>query len=380
MSDMLANDMVLREDNCNLSCEYCLTGQSNFKKRHSLKLIFEPPKKESYNVESTLGRRMDQVVSAVEAEMKLPVIKVTGGEIFLINGIMDFLRGLSTRYASLVVQTNGVLVGLEAAREMRSWGNVCLQISLDAVSFEGNSYRSENRRQHELVLGRIFELLDVGIPTEIYLVLNDRSIPWLEDTLRSLMKWSETLVVCPFPVRGPDKEKFYPKPEQVGLVRSIVDRHGEFAAIVPPIAYWRRLLRFLEEGERSFRCHLPRFAFTTFDDGVVTPCPNIWFSTLGNVIQGNAKEVMATLGATAFYQILLAEKPRIDACKGCFTPWDMLSMFIDGEVTIDELCATPMYRAAECRSVIERIANRLRERESCSVSSSQPISAPVGCV
>ncbi|AUX26878.1 uncharacterized protein SOCEGT47_074480 [Sorangium cellulosum] len=372
---LLANDFVLREDNCNLSCEYCLTGQSNFKARHSLKLIFEPPQRDTYSPSGNLGMRMHGVVEGISRSSPLPIIKVTGGEIFLVRGIMHFLRKLSKEYATVVIQTNGVLVNDEVAAEIESWGNACLQISLDAVSYEGNSYRSTSERQHRMVIDRIFSSLERRIPTEIYLVLTDRSVPWLAHTLESLLPYHDHLQVCPFPVRGPEKSKFYFRPEQIPLMREILDRYDRYAPVLPPRAYWRRLVRFLEEGGRTFRCHLPRFAFTSFDDGTVTPCPNIWFNTIGNVLTEDAGAVMEQIGKTAFYQLLLADKPRVDACKGCFTPWDTLSMYMDGEITIDELCSSPMYSAPESRAAIERIARDYREgRSECSASSSHPTS------
>jgi MoaA/NifB/PqqE/SkfB family radical SAM enzyme len=363
----LANDVVLMEDNCNLSCQYCLTGQSNFKKHHSLKQIFEPPRKAVYGKESELGQRVDRLLSNVENSVGLPIIKLTGGEIFWIRGIMDLLREVARRYATVVIQTNGMLLTPAMCDEVKQWGNACLQISLDAVSYEGNSYRSESPRQHDQVLTSIRRILDKGIPTEIYLVINDRSFPWLEDTLEQLLPYRDNLVICPFPVRGPDKEKFYPRPEQIVHLDAVLDKLDRYGSLLPPRPYLLRLKRFLQEGARSFRCHLPRFAFTTFDDGVVTPCPNIWFSSLGNVLKEDPAKVVAQIGEAAFYQILLAERPRIDACKGCFTPWDMLSLFIDGEVTIDELCRTPMYSAPESRVRIEAIQQRYRS-EACSQS------------
>jgi MoaA/NifB/PqqE/SkfB family radical SAM enzyme len=361
---VIANDVVIMEDNCNLSCQYCLTGQSNFKKHHSLQLIFEPPRKAVYSRESELGQRTDKLLSSIEDSLRLPIIKLTGGEIFWIRGIMDLLRDVAKRYATVVIQTNGMLVTEEMCSEIKSWGNACMQISLDAVSYEGNSYRSASERQHELVWGSIRRILDAGLPTEIYLVLNDRSFPWLADTLEKLLPWKDNLVVCPFPVRGPDKERFYPKPEQIAFLDEVLARFDHYGPVLSPKAYLLRLRRFLIEGGRSFRCHLPRFAFTTFDDGTVTPCPNIWFNSLGNVLKENAAEVVAKIGSNAFYQILLAERPRIDACKGCFTPWDMLSMFLDGEVSLDELCRTPMYSAPESRRRIEAVAEAYR-RKAC---------------
>jgi MoaA/NifB/PqqE/SkfB family radical SAM enzyme len=364
---LLANDLVLMEDNCNLSCQYCLTGQSNFKKHHSQKLIFEPPRKASYAPDTEFGQKVDRVLSAVENSLRLPILKLTGGEIFWIRGIMELLEKVASRYATVVIQTNGVLLKPEILAEIKSWGNACLQISLDAVSYEGNFYRSRSQRQNDQVLASIFRVLDEGIPTEIYTVLTDRSLPCLEDTLERLMPWKNHLAVFPFPVRGPDKAGFYPRPDQTSHLDRVLERYEHFRELLPPRPYLVRLKRFIEDGVRTFRCHLPRFAFTSFDDGVITACPNIWFNSLGNVLKEEASEVMERLGETPFYQLLLAEKPRLDACKGCFTPWDMLSMYVDGEITLDELCKGPMYAAPESRARIEEIFGRYR-RTTCSQS------------
>lgn len=357
MKPMLANDLVIHEGNCNLSCKYCLTGQSSFKPGHLDHLIFQPPRIHDYSPGSDLAKRIDSIVESSASSLCLPIIKITGGEIFLIRGIMDLLRKLKEHFATVVIQTNAVLLTQEILQEIRCWQNACLQISLDAVSYEGNSYRSETEDQHQKVLARIFRALDSGIPSEIYCVLNDKSLPNLEDTLSQLMPYQDHAVVCPFPVRGPDRDQFYPKDGQEEVLNRIVDSWEKFSGILPPKAYLSRLLRFFQDGERRFRCHLPRFAFTSFDDGYLTSCPNIWFNKLGNILEGDPGQATATLGETPFYELLLAERPRVDACKKCFTPWDMLSIFLDKEITLDELCKSPMYSAPASRVRIQEIAD-----------------------
>jgi MoaA/NifB/PqqE/SkfB family radical SAM enzyme len=361
MKPLLANDLVIKEDNCNLSCQYCLTGQSNFKQNHAEQLIFQPPRRTLYSPENELGRRLDHIVTKTAHDLDLPIIKVTGGEIFLVSGIMSLLRHLSTHFATVVIQTNAVLLDRLKTEEIKSWGNACLQISLDAESFEGNSYRSPSVSIHDKLMRRIHEILEVGIPTEIYCVLNDRSLPYLEDTLRAFKQYEDHAVVHPFPVRGPDHGDFFPQAEQVEVLHRIMENFEDYASILPPKAYFARLLRFFTEGGRTFRCHLPRFAFTTFDDGTLTSCPNIWFNKVGNVLEEEPRSVTDRISETPFHQLLLAPKPRIDACKRCFTPWDMLSLYVDGEISLDELCRTPMYAAPASRTRIEEIVRAYQE-------------------
>src|SRR5437870_7852260 len=105
----LVNDIVIQEENCNLSCEYCLTGQSQFKQGHLDQLIFQPPSPSSYSADSELGKRIDTLIAASAIDF-VPIVKVTGGEIFLIRGLMDLLRKLAKHFATLVIQTNGLLL------------------------------------------------------------------------------------------------------------------------------------------------------------------------------------------------------------------------------------------------------------------------------
>src|SRR5262249_21192273 len=191
MKPMLANDLVIREENCNLSCKYCLTGQSQFKPGHLDHLIFQPPRVHEYSASSDLGKRIDAVIESSAKSLGLPIVKITGGEIFLVRGIMDLLRRLKDQFATVVIQTNAVLLTPEILEEIQSWGNACLQISLDAVSYQGNSYRSETEDQHQKIMARIFRALDAGIPTELYCVLNDRSLPEFEETLYQLMRYKD---------------------------------------------------------------------------------------------------------------------------------------------------------------------------------------------
>ncbi len=358
---LLANDFVIQEDNCNLSCQYCLTGQSNFKADHAAQMIFGPPRPASYSCTSDLGKRIDAVIDAV-ANQDLPIVKVTGGEVFLLRGIMVLLRRLAKVFATVVIQTNASLLTREAIEEIAGWPNACLQISLDAVSYEGNSYRCVTREQHERVLDRLAAVLEAGVPTEIYCVLNDRSLPWLGNTIQAFEPYRGRVALHPFPVRGPDRARFSPRPEQMDVLHRIDAEYAAYAGLLPPRAYWKRLLQFFTEGERTFRCHLPRFAFSTFDDGVLTSCPNIWFNKVGNVLSEDPALVTGRIGRTPFYRLLLAGSPRIDACKACFTPWDMLSMYVDGEITLDELCRPPsMYSAPASRARIAEIARAYQE-------------------
>ncbi len=270
---LLGNDLVVNEDACNLSCTYCLTGQSNLKEGHRLQLIFEPPKRDAYAPDSPLGQRIDTVSDRLRDHFGLPLLKVTGGEIFLVKGMMEFLESQAPKYEVLVVQTNGVLVKEEHLERFRSWGNVVMQVSLDSHLPFGNSYRVPSESLQRKVVDRMQAIFESGLPVEVYAVLNDRSVQEMEQFAEWLTRFP--LTYFPFPVRGPSATEFQVKREQIPLIERFVERYDDFAPILPPRAYFARLLSFYHKGKRTFRCHLPRLVVSTFSDGVVTPCPNI---------------------------------------------------------------------------------------------------------
>jgi MoaA/NifB/PqqE/SkfB family radical SAM enzyme len=203
---------------------------------------------------------------------------------------------------------------------------------------------------------------------EIYAVLNDRSVVEMEDYAAWLLRFADVVSYFPFPVRGPHAEQYKIRPDQIPLVDAFVDRYDDFAPILPPRAYFARLLRFYHEGKRTFRCHVPRLVISTFSDGVVTPCPNIWFSDMGNVLDDDYEASLEKVGKTGLYQALLDPKPRLAACHGCFTPWDTLSMYFEDEITLDELCAAPTYAPEPIRKLVARLKEEWKLEEARAAS------------
>lgn len=358
---ILGNDLVINEDSCNLGCTYCLTGQSNLKSSHESKLIFQPPVVDRYSETTDLGVRLNAIVDRVDHELRPPLLKLTGGEIFLIKGITEFIEKVAPLHEAVIVQTNGLPLTNDKVERLQRLGNIVVQISLDSSNYEGNSYRVLSQRIHEMVIDRIEAVVRAGLPLEIYGVLNDRSAPHLSEFVRWCGEFGEHAPqLFPFPVRGPDSEKFKVRPDQYVFIDELHDLLGEFKHMLPPKPYLDRLSSFYHKGERTWRCHLPRLVMSTFSDGVATPCPNIWFQKMGNLVEEDWQSTLGQVNTTPFYELLLADRPRLDACKGCFTPWDTLSMYMDGAISLDELCRAPSYAPKAIRHLLETRREELR--------------------
>lgn len=354
MTALLGNDLVVNEDSCNLTCAYCLTGQSNLKQSHRDQLIQKPPKEDRYGADSALGRQLDAICDRLGGQLRYPFLKVTGGEIFLVKGIMDFFERAARRHDVVVVQTNGVPVRDEHLARFREWGNVVLQVSLDSHRYDGNAYRARNAAFHDMMLEKTRGIIESGVPTEIYAVMHDRSIGDLAGFADWLGSLSHPAVLLPFPIRGPSRDAYWPPAgDSLAAVDQVLAAWERLRAVLPPRVYLEAMARFIATGRRDFRCHLPRLVMSSFSDGGITPCPNIWFNILGNVLEDDWQAVAAKVGQAAIYQALLAPRPRLDACKTCFTPWDLLSFYFEDLISLDQLCVSPTYAPPAIRALLQ---------------------------
>lgn len=361
MTTMLGNDLVVNEDSCNLTCAYCLTGQSNLKESHREQLIRKPPKVAHYGADTALGRRLDTISDRLGGHFRNPFLKVTGGEIFLVKGIMDFFEREARRHEILVIQTNGMPVREAYLERFREWGNVVLQVSLDSHRYEGNSYRARNPAFHDKMLEKTRVIVESGVPTEIYAVMHDRSIGDLTGFAGWLSSLKHPAVLLPFPIRGPDRDTYWPPADKsIAAVEEALDAGDRLRAVLPPRLYLETMARFIATGQREIRCHLPRLVMSSFSDGGVTPCPNIWFNILGNVLDEDWQAAAAKVGRTIIYQALLAPRPRLEACKTCFTPWDLLSFYFEDLITLDQLCVSPTYARPAIRALLESEKGEVR--------------------
>ena len=349
------NDIVIREDNCNLACEYCLTGQSMFKSGHVDQMIFDPPTPDSCLPGTNLYKNLHSILDANDTQ-QIPVVKISGGEVMLIRGIMEFIEELSNRYETVVLLTNGVLLTEQKIEKLLSLENIVVQISLDSTRYEGNSYRVRSEKFHNKIMSRLYDVFASGLAVEIYMVLNNRSMATFRESLDDLLPYTKNdLRVFPFPVRGPNSNQFRILPEQYKILKKIIIDFEQYQELLPSMAFMKRLEQFLDNNGRTFRCHVPRMTFTTFDDGIITSCPIIWFNKIGNLLEESAETVFEDAVNAPFRSLLLSPQPRIDACKDCFNPLVPLTLYCNGDISLAELARSRVYRGERTKMRLQMI-------------------------
>ncbi len=135
----------------------------------------------------------------------------------------------------------------------------------------------------------------------------------------------------------------------------------EASPVLGPPAYYLALADFLDRhgSRRHARCYLPDAALQLFDTGALTPCPVGWTAEIGNLKTGDAGTVMAEVGRHKMYDLLTREPPRVPVCRNCFSQADIVTLFIAGAVSIEEITRMPMYGTAEARGRLLELRERL---------------------
>ncbi len=349
----LINDLVVKEHICNMHCTYCLTGTSNLKKAGMEKV--QECAFLRYQDGSVLQKQLDSVTDTLHHIFQIPILKISGGEILLISGLTNYLKKHAPNYKVVQILTNGLLLDDQILMEFRKIGNICLQISLDHHTLKGNQYRTAKQKDLDQILLNLDKAVRYEIPVEINCVLHNKNTHILNDYVKYLSKYDNKITFFPFPVRGAEKDSFFPEKEQLRGLSDVLKSYRSYKGILPPKPYLERLLCFLQTGVRDIPCIFPRIAIGSFDDGNITPCANYWFTCLCNILHEREPEKIAeTVEQAGIYHVLLSKHTLFNECRTCFTPWDILNLYAKGEISLDEVCSIPVYAHPEVRQVLKK--------------------------
>lgn len=354
---MLVTDLVIREDFCNGKCIYCLTKSSQLKASHYRIKDNGPDMSseaanEKYFKGEPLWSRLNKIIGNLNEYVDSPILKISGGEVLLIPGIVDFIRDVSPLYNRVQLLTNGTLLTDNIIKELSGIRNLHMQISLDSWSFEGNWARVQgNRDMHDAIIYGIESVAKKGISVEINCVLNKFNISHLISTVKSLSSIGGKVKIVPYPIRGNSQKEYLPEGNVNEVIGELVYLYSEYKNILPPKAYLLGLMEFFTNSRRTSRCILPLNLFQVFDDGIVVGCVNMWTVKTGNILI-DEKNVLNNLGNEKIHQLLTENEPSL-YCRGCYTPWDLINLFFEGKVTLNEIMEIPLYEGLE--SYFEKI-------------------------
>lgn len=142
-------------DRCNLRCFYCMPEEGiKYLPKHQL-LTYEEMER----------------ICRILAEMGVSKVRITGGEPFVRNGLMDFMRTLHAipGITELAMTTNGVLTAPHIG-ELVQLGVKSVNLSLDTLNRD-RFYQITRRDELPAVLNTLDALLEAGVAVKINAVV-----------------------------------------------------------------------------------------------------------------------------------------------------------------------------------------------------------------
>jgi MoaA/NifB/PqqE/SkfB family radical SAM enzyme len=335
----LMMDFVVQEHVCNLRCSYCLNFENENLKPGK---PWQPTERITLKPGEFGWQRAHRVLERCRELSDAPILRLAGGELMAIGGALDFIEEVAADWDRIQVLTNATFLARDIDRLARL-PNLNLCCSVDGHTAKLNEQRTGNAKWAMRIVDGLRAAVDAGVPVEIYTVLSATNVEGLydfADWVRALPRRADVRLF-PFPVRGEAARGHLFQPSQTGAIRRLRSEYEDFAEILPPPAFIDRLLIMAEGAPRKWRCRVPLSFVQSFDDGVIAACSNCWAAPLGNVIEDAT--TFDRIGRANIHKLFLRTPPRVSFCTGCFTPFDVVNVFLDGDCSVEEMSRMNLY-------------------------------------
>lgn len=352
---LLFNDFVVRPDKCNFRCRYCLSEESPDWDMDEKSSDNRKNEKLLYSNESALGKRIDSVINAFDLIFEANILRISGGELFLIKNIEDFLEK-QISYETIQVITNGYFLNRDKLEKIKKMGKCQLHISLDGHKYEQNRYRVRNTKEHDILIENLKCAVDLGFDIEIGSVLTNANMSTYDEFLEYLKSFGGKVKAYPFPIRGEIRKIFFPEQKDIEKFITIIDHYNYFKEALPPKAFMEEVVNLLV-GNRTLRCRIPSAMIQLFDDGKLTPCPNSWTTEIGNVLKDNKDKIHNRMNTEKMYKLFLQNRPRLECCRSCLTSLDIMNLYFDDKISYEEITKIPLYSGNNTKLLLKSIKN-----------------------
>lgn len=347
----LMNDFVVQEHFCNLRCHYCLNFENELKGGQP----WIPVEDIDLKAGGKGFKRALQVLELCRLKADAPILRISGGEILAIAGGVRFIEQVGMDWEKIQILTNATLLYGETLERLARIPSLNLCCSVDGHTVELNALRTRHPKMARSIIDGLLGAIKAGIPVEVNTVLTGHNIEALYDFACYLATLPRTadLRLIPFPVRGQVAEGIAPSAQQFSSLYKLLDEYEQFKTLLPPRAYLERLCNFYEQSRRTFRCHVPLAFVQSFDDGVIASCSNCWAISLGNLLED--ENVLHQIGEAKIHKLFLRPRPRVPFCQSCFTPFDIVNIYLDDECSLDDIASMNMFSSASVRDRLARL-------------------------
>ncbi|MFA5406238.1 MAG: radical SAM protein [Candidatus Nanoarchaeia archaeon] len=349
------NDFLFLEELCNMKCKYCegyyKDGINFIKKQDRLimnnkwnlsakKIGLLPNPKINDIIETSR-----KVLEVSRNKVDVPILKISGGEIYLIKEIQELIKQESKNYEIIQVLTNATLLSDLMIDELKELRNVQLQVSLDSPDPLMNKARSQ--KLTKLVLEKINKIKSKCLPLEINCVLTKFNTGGFKSLLEYTEQYDNTIII-PRPVRGPPALNLKPNNKQITDFEKTVNGYKGHKNL-PPYKYLDRVVTVLKQERRSWFCYTPYTVLSSSNLGAIDVCTcSNHNSSRGNLLLNDFKPEVVPF------------KPS-DAinCGNCIMNYEIMNLYIDSELSINDLKRIPLYNNDHVINNINKIKREI---------------------
>jgi MoaA/NifB/PqqE/SkfB family radical SAM enzyme len=291
------------------------------------------------------------IMTSSRCVIESPIIKLSGGEISAVpstvrSNIIRLIEVASGRHEVVQVLTNNSSDSPWLLESLDSFPNIHLQISMDGHLQEMNIGRFGARvGTFRRAVGRIKSLLlGHSHPIEINCVISKYNAGQLIDFIRFISDYGRDDVrLNLFPVLNCTELDAFKEAKH--SVERILESYDNWRNVLLPVPYYQHLYRYLETGKRDGACLVPMAVVGLYDTGQINLCPcNSESPLLGTIERKKIPSFFA--GQHRDLQDLMV---GFDYCTRCFTHYDLLHLFLSGEITDSELASVPLFAGPKAR-------------------------------
>lgn len=353
---IIFNDFVVKPEICNFACDYCLSNEAP-------KWIDMNNKSDAlcYGKTTELGKNLNSVIEKIDSIIDASILRISGGELFGLKNITDFLLE-RTNYEAIQVITNGYFLTENVLTELKKIPSCHIHISLDGHDLKLNGLRVKKKNVQQRLLDNLNCAVEMGFHVEIGSVLSTANTADFSKFLDYLMRYENKVTVYPFPVRGSITSKFFPSKDDIESFSRILENYSKYKCVLAHRSFVEQCVFLLEGNKRKLRCHIPRLAVQSFDDGNITACPNSWSSMIGNVNEISKEEMWERMQNDKMTKLFLQPSPKVPFCKQCYTSLDIMNLYIEGFISDDEFASIPLYSGEKTMRRLKKIKNNINNK------------------
>lgn len=358
------NDFLIMEEYCNSNCQYCagyypkdLEYRRDKDNRFIMPESWKKRIKANPDLKDCLGDSPNEddfyklaeiTLQKLEQFYNYPILKISGGEIFMYPDLSKFLSNIYSKYTSIQLLTNATLLSKRRIDEIKQFSNIYFQISLDGVETYTNSARTNNPTILSNVLKNIDYLLTSNIKLEINCVLTKYNTDSFFNMVKYFSKYKNICIV-PRPVRGEPRTILEPSVEQINQLEKDLKQFPQYKYLLPPRIYFERMISMMKNNKKTTACYVPYIVMASDVYGDIGVCTRS--KSLGNV-----RNIYLDQNKLKKYEKINYYTPCLGnrECDYCIIQYELFNLILDNIISFKELSHIPTF-------MIPGIENRINE-------------------